>query len=290
MEISLSVRELLVSYEVPAIVLPGYLLVTFILHHWMKNRQPFVLKDWLSLHNLILCVVSLLMAVFTTIEILKRLIKADWNLYEIYCPQDLGDREGESWLWFWCFVFYASKYYELLDTVFIVLKKKPLIFLHVYHHFIIVFLCLFMMRQKMIFFFSGVIINAAIHTFMYWYYFASLKFGSEPWWKKHLTKGQIFQFMWGTTSWWAYPFVCSNSRENVPQYDLWIWWFNQFVLISFLVLFMNFFVKTYKSPQKTQLADLKNGNHQENGYKTENGHKKENGYHTENGYNEKKSQ
>ena len=35
------------------------------------------------------------------------------------------------------YIFYTSKFYELLDTVLMVLKKKPLGFLHVYHHTIV---------------------------------------------------------------------------------------------------------------------------------------------------------
>ena len=35
------------------------------------------------------------------------------------------------------FIFYLSKYYEFLDTILLVLKKKPLDFLHCYHHAIV---------------------------------------------------------------------------------------------------------------------------------------------------------
>jgi len=237
-----ALRDFLVSYKLPAVILPIYLFVIFVLHRWMKNREPFILKGALAKHNLFLCLLSLCMALFTAISILGRLSRLNWDFKQIYCPLDLGDFPGDYWLWAWCYIFYLSKYYELLDTVFLVLKKKPLTFLHVYHHAIIVLLCLFMVEQKMVFFFSGVFINASIHTFMYYYYFVSLAYGSNPWWKKHLTKGQIFQFMWGITSWWPYPFVCSAQHsDSAPHYDMWVWWFNQFVLISFLVLFLNFF-------------------------------------------------
>ncbi len=42
---------------------------------------------------------------------------------------------------FWSYVFYLSKYYEWLDTVFLALKKKHLSFLHTYHHFITLWIC-----------------------------------------------------------------------------------------------------------------------------------------------------
>lgn len=32
------------------------------------------------------------------------------------------------------YIFYLSKYYEFVDTFILVLRKKPVIFLHVYHH------------------------------------------------------------------------------------------------------------------------------------------------------------
>ena len=41
---------------------------------------------------------------------------------------------GNGWSYFALWVFAMSKYIELLDTVWLVLKKRPVIFLHWYHH------------------------------------------------------------------------------------------------------------------------------------------------------------
>jgi fatty acid elongase 3 len=176
------------------------------------------------------------MAICTGYQGLK--IYLQHGLKELYCD---STHHMNGPIFFWSYVFYLSKYYEFFDTLFIILKKKELQFLHVYHHSIIVVLCLWFLRENVLFFFSGVVINATIHTFMYYYYsIASL--GKTVWWKKYLTTGQIIQFIWGISSWWPFPVFCTLTSE------IWmVWGFNQFVLFSFLVLFVQFFKKTYKS-------------------------------------------
>ena len=42
-------------------------------------------------------------------------------------------------LGYFTYMFYLSKYYELIDTVILALRKKPTIPLHVYHHAIMLF-------------------------------------------------------------------------------------------------------------------------------------------------------
>lgn len=37
-------------------------------------------------------------------------------------------------LHYWCYVYYLSKYYELLDTLLLVLRRKRIILLHALHH------------------------------------------------------------------------------------------------------------------------------------------------------------
>jgi hypothetical protein len=137
------------------------------------------------------------------------------------------------------------------------------------HHAVVVPLSLSYMKEGMTFFINGVICNALIHSFMYWSYYQQSKNISVPW-KKHLTKMQMVQFLWGMLTFVPYPSLCGHSylqpyvrfgTKSVSSTYLFhnpifsfvirtgttfVWLFHQLVLVSFLGLFMQFFNKRYK--------------------------------------------
>jgi hypothetical protein len=61
---------------------------------------------------------------------------------------------------------------ELFDTAFIVLRKKPLIFLHWYHHITVLLYCwhAYAVRASSGLYFIAM--NYSVHAIMYFYYFA----------------------------------------------------------------------------------------------------------------------
>ena len=76
---------------------------------------------------------------------------------------------GSTGLWVQLFI--LSKFPELMDTLFIVIHKKPLIFLHWYHHITVLLYCWHSYVTKSppgIFF---VVMNYSVHACMYGYYF-----------------------------------------------------------------------------------------------------------------------
>ncbi|EDV26126.1 uncharacterized protein TRIADDRAFT_24481, partial [Trichoplax adhaerens] len=101
------------------------------------------------------------------------------------------------------YLYWISKNVELLDTLYIILKKKyrQLSFLHVYHHSSMVLFSEFGYRlcpYPAIAIPLG--INSVIHVFLYYYYgMCALDPANPPTWKKRLTEMQILQFIIGVT-------------------------------------------------------------------------------------------
>jgi fatty acid elongase 3 len=88
---------------------------------------------------------------------------------------------------FWIYVYWLSKFPELLDTAILVLRKKNVIFLHVFHHAIMCLMPWLWLRGNWTVVWFGCWLNCAIHVFMYGYFAGAAAVGYQPWWKKYLT-------------------------------------------------------------------------------------------------------
>ena len=148
----------------------------------------------------------------------------------------------------WIYVFYLSKYYELLDTVILLLKGRPLIFLHWYHHFItllLVWACL-MYGPPLTPLVSCA--NCAVHVFMYYYYMraargkpADKKFNET--YKELVTSSQIVQFLIDELL--SVLYIVAEYRTNWSCSGKEPTLFGIVVITSFLLLFMSFYAKNY---------------------------------------------
>jgi fatty acid elongase 3 len=225
-----------------------YLLVITGLERVMRTRRPFSLRSAVVLHNVFLTLLSLAMGFGTLIEIMLHAVREPDGLRAIACDHRGTVMRGR--LLFWMYVFYVSKYYELLDTIIMVLRKRPLSFLHVYHHCVVLPLFWMYLRTSMVIHFILVVANSFVHVFMYYYYAVSA-LGYRVWWKQHLTMAQIVQFVIDLTA--TYPFVyfyfrhpkgCSGSMRAFI--------FGQLVGISFCYLFWDFFRKSYRTPKQSR--------------------------------------
>ena len=226
-----------VYYPVLAIVI--YLAVIFGLQRFMRHRAPLRLRIPTFVHNAFLCVLSVAMAFFTLFEVLSLGYRR--GFIDVLC--DRGQTGMRGRLGLWMYIFYMSKYYELFDTLIMVLKKRPLNFLHVYHHCIVIPLFYVYMSTNMVLQWILVVANSSVHVAMY-YYYAMASVGRRVSWKRYITKAQIIQFIIDLTATWPYPFLYFSARGCSGSMRGWL--FGQAVGLSFFKLFMDFYMRSYK--------------------------------------------
>ena len=89
---------------------------------------------------------------------------------------------------------YLTKYLELLDTVFLVLKKKPLTFLHIYHHSATIALCYTQIWGRTSISWVPICVNLGIHVVSYFYYLKATM-GSSLSWKRFIIGLEVAQFI-----------------------------------------------------------------------------------------------
>jgi hypothetical protein len=73
---------------------------------------------------------------------------------------------------FWALVFTTSKLAEFGDTFFLVVRKRPVIFLHWYHHAMAIFFAYYNYTNAIAIARWFMAINFAVHSIMYSYYTA----------------------------------------------------------------------------------------------------------------------
>ncbi|XP_067208343.1 very long chain fatty acid elongase AAEL008004-like isoform X1 [Linepithema humile] len=148
---------------------------------------------------------------------------------------------SRSGLWY-----FLAKVTELLDTVFMVLRKKQnqLTFLHVYHHTVTVLVswCYLKLLPGE----QGVVVaflNSVVHIIMYSYYFIAAlgsKYKKYIWWKKYMTCIQLLHF--GMLCFYLIATLVLDCRMTKA-----LTYFLLIIFFIFIYLFSNFFQKAYKT-------------------------------------------
>lgn len=246
-----------------------YIVCIFMGRAYMKSRPKYELRTALIAWNFVLAVFSLMGSIRVWPEFISTFRTK--GLIHTMCSSDYTHGVNGAWSW----LFILSKLPELVDTVFIVLRKQELIFLHWYHHATVLIYCWFSCSE-----FSGsgrwfVLMNYTVHTAMYSYYgFRAMRFNIPKWVNMAITSGQLLQMVFGIyincVAFYRKQvgLPCDVSLTNIK------WSFIMY--LTYFLLFFHFFYQAYVV--KTKKSNKINATNGISATKTStNGHSDSNG-------------
>ena len=217
-----------------------YLLLVFLSKQYMDMKEPIKLKIPLIIWNTSLAVFSVVSFVqFAPSALLNELAKGGF-IHSVCLVKPISTPS----MTLWSSLFILSKILEFGDTLFLIMRKAPLTFLHVYHHLTVAIYAWFggVDRSSMIHWFIAM--NLAVHSVMYTY-FMMKGFGINvpSVVAKTITSLQLAQFFMGLVCilvavvrlWHGKE--CNSTKENII--------FGSVIYGSYLVLFLNFFYYRY---------------------------------------------
>lgn len=211
---------------------------------YMSPRRAWSWRSTLAIWNLGLSLFSWIGFVRVAPQLYHNL--TSYSLRSNLCD-DPAALYGSGSTGLWVQLFILSKFPELFDTLFIIIHKKPLIFLHWYHHVTVLLYCwhsYVTTSPSGIFF---VVMNYCVHAVMYGYYFL-MAIKKLPIWFNPIivTFMQLSQMFIGVgvtiVAWYFYSHpvsgqVCHIRKENNVA---------AFVMYgSYFYLFAQFFVARY---------------------------------------------
>lgn len=215
---------------------------------YMEDRKPFQWRKAMALWNLFLSIYSFMAMVrvfppllhsFTSLSLRENLCQVQQRVETFYGLGSTG---------FWVQSFIWSKFLELFDTLFIIVHKKPLIFLHWYHHITVLLFTWDAYVSRAACGPLFISMNAAVHFVMYGYYFL-MTIRMKPKWLNpiFLTVSQILQMVVGVSSMLVTAYLhFFDSTEESPCHGSRRTLIAALIMYgSYLFLFLKFFVERY---------------------------------------------
>ena len=132
-----------------------------------SGGRRFDLRYTLAAWNAFLCIFSYMGAMRTVPDLLYRL-GSEPSSSTVCTNPSASWGNGATGLWVQLFIF--SKIPELVDTIFIVARDRPLIFLHPYHHVTVLLYCMHSYATEAPQALYFVAMNYSVHAIMYGYY------------------------------------------------------------------------------------------------------------------------
>jgi len=229
---------------VPVIAVTIYAIAIYWGNKAMKTREAFKWKTSMAIWNLFLSFFSFMCMIRAIPHLLHNVYVGEPR--DLLCISPLllyGHGSTGMWVTF----FMLSKFAELLDTFFIIIHKKPLIFLHWWHHITVLLYSWYAYVTDTPSSIIFMAVNSSVHAMMYGYYFL-MTIKMKPKWMNPLfiTLAQLAQmvvgiFLTGMSTYYYHTATdekpCSIDKSSlVPCFIMYG---------SYFILFFRFFLKRY---------------------------------------------
>ena len=239
-----------------------YIIAVKITNRKVRNGYKPTISQTTSFKYLVIAH-NVILTFFSAFVFTQMLNLLNWNFkqrpfMEAFCDNDgLWAQQGVR-LWTW--IFYLSKYYELLDTAVLLAKGKQSSFLQTFHHSLSILSMWIQSSSPISYGWIFTTFNSFIHTIMYTYYTLTC-FGFKPSWKQLLTNLQMAQFIIGNPvglTYYVIPGCMVTSTHDgmkvaiLPGLDINLgFWLRASGLVTaafvsaLILLFRDFSIKTY---------------------------------------------
>jgi len=189
------------NWHIALLLTVMYLVAIPAIRSMMETRDPIYASTVVTTWNVGLCVFSCT-GLYHTAPALLQSIQTD-GLEGSFCSPPWSYGFGQSGFWTACFIF--SKPVEMIDTLWLLLRKREVIFLHWYHHATVALFCWHSYASRV----GGAglwfaTMNYGVHSLMYAYFatqtqrpFPSLKKNVRLFTNPFLTAIQITQMVMG---------------------------------------------------------------------------------------------
>lgn len=210
-------------------LLVAYVPLVGALYCAMRHRTPFELTTPLRTWNATLSCLSLVA--------FGVLVPRLWSVDFIHGVSSLDYADQHYGLV--VFLFNLSKFPEMVDTLFIVLRKKELTFLHVFHHLSVAVYCYLAVLYPPPLGYWFALMNTLVNGVMYGY-FALKRSRLNP---MYLTIMQIAQMYWGLALNVLYLLLPTTEFDFTTVFNA---AYGTTMYGSYLYLFCAFFAKRYR--------------------------------------------
>lgn len=221
-----------------------YLVSIFLIRQFMKIRSPFRLNGIFFWWNLAL-------AIFSISGSIRVLPVFAFNLtlngiFGFTCHYP--DFHQIFVFWVWLFVF--SKVLELGDTIFVLFRKKNLLFLHYYHHSVTLIVTWILAKEPNSLSLWYASVNFLVHAFMYTYFaLCLLKWKIPRIVAMLITSLQFIQMLVGL-SLTALIIIAKYRQYNCQTPSSQVMTATLVMYLTYVVLFGKFFLDKYLSKDK----------------------------------------